>query len=47
MTEKENVLIRLFKYLGLIKRTKVSKEEMCKQAQGMCDKKCEQCVWRR
>lgn len=45
MTEHENIIIRILKRLGIIKEHEVSKAEMCKQAQNVCDRNCEQCVW--
>ena len=45
MTERENLLIRILKRLGLIVEYKVSKEDMCKQAQSICNHDCDHCAW--
>lgn len=45
MTEHENIIIRILKCLGIVKENEVSKAEMCKQAQNVCDRNCEQCAW--
>lgn len=45
MTEKENIIIRFLKWLGLIKERPISKSEMCKQAQNVCNHKCDSCAW--
>lgn len=45
MTERENLLIRILKRLGLIVEYEVSKENMCKQAQSICNHDCVNCAW--
>ena len=45
MTERENILIRILKRLGIIVEYEVSKENMCKQAQSICNHDCDHCVW--
>lgn len=45
MTERENLLIRILKRLGIIVEVEVSKEDMCKQAQRICHHDCEHCAW--
>lgn len=45
MTERENLLIRILKRLGLIVEVEVSKEDMCKQAQSICNHDCDHCAW--
>lgn len=45
MSERQNILIRIFKWLGLIVERGVSKSDMCKQAQGICNHECEDCAW--
>ena len=47
MTERENLLTRILKRLGLIVEYEVSKEDMCKQAQSICNHDCEYCAWRK
>lgn len=46
MTERENLLIRILKRLGIIVEVEVSKEDMCKQAQSICRHECEHCAWK-
>ena len=45
MTERENILIRILKRLGIVTEVEVSKEDMCKQAQSICNHDCEWCIW--
>lgn len=45
MTKRENILIRILKRLGIIVEVEVSKEDMCKQAQSICNYDCEHCAW--
>ena len=45
MTERENLLIRILKRLGIIVEVEVSKEDMCKQAQSICNHDCEHYAW--
>lgn len=45
MTERENIFIRILKRLGIITEFEVSKEDMCKQAQSICNHDCEHCAW--
>ena len=44
MTERENIFIRILKRLGIITEFEVSKEDMCKQAQSICNHDCEHCA---
>ena len=45
MNEKENIIIRLLKFIGLVKEIPVSKSEMCEQAQNVCNHECNSCAW--
>lgn len=45
MQERENIFIRILKRLGIITEYEVSKEDMCKQAQSICNHDCEHCAW--
>ena len=36
---------RLLKLIGIIKSYEVSKSEMCKRAQSVCNKHCDSCAW--
>lgn len=45
MNEKENIIIRLLKIIGLVKEIPVSKSEMCEQAQNVCNHECNLCAW--
>ena len=45
MSEHENILIRILKRLGIVTEVKVSKADMCKQAQSVCNHDCERCAW--
>ena len=45
MIERENLLTRILKRLGLIVEHEVSKEDMCKQAQSICNHDCGHCAW--
>lgn len=45
MTERENIFIRILKRLGIITEFEVSKEDMCKEAQSICNHDCEHCAW--
>ena len=45
MRERENIFIRILKRLGIITEFEVSKEDMCKQAQSICNHDCEHCAW--
>ena len=47
MSERENILIRILKRLGIIVEEEVSKEDMCKQAQSICNHNCKECIWQR
>ena len=42
---EESWFIRLLKRIGLIKTYEVSKKEMCKNAQSICNRDCEDCAW--
>lgn len=42
---KENLLVKFLKWIGIIKEYEVNKAEMCKEAQDICDHKCENCAW--
>lgn len=43
---KDNIFIRFLKWVGLIKEYEVQKSEMCKAAQDICSRDCEDCAWR-
>lgn len=43
--KRENIFIRIFERLGIIKEFEVSKEDMCKRAQSICHHDCEHCAW--
>ena len=45
MNNKENIFIRFLRFIGLIEKRPVSKIDMCKQAQNICDRDCESCAW--
>lgn len=45
MTEKENIFVRFLKWIGLIKKTPVDKNEMCRSAQSVCNRECDECIW--
>ena len=45
MREKEKLLIRILKKLHIIKEYEISKKEMCKRAQSICNNNCESCAW--
>lgn len=45
MTETENIFVRFLKWIGLIKKTPVDKSEMCRSAQGVCNRECNECIW--
>lgn len=45
MKNKEPIIIRFLKWIGLIKEITVSKSEMCKQAQNVCNHDCDSCAW--
>ena len=45
MTERENIFIRILKRLGILIEFEVDKENMCKQAQSVCNHDCEHCAW--
>lgn len=45
MTEHENLVMRILKRLGLIVEYEVSKEDVCKQAQSICNHDCDHCAW--
>jgi hypothetical protein len=45
MEEHESLIIRILKRLGIITRIEISKEDMCKQAQDVCNYNCEDCAW--
>ena len=42
---QESWLYRLLRWLGLIQSSEVSKQEMCKQAQSVCNRNCNSCAW--
>ena len=46
MNDRENILVRILKWLGIITEVEVNKEDMCKQAQSICNHDCERCVWK-
>lgn len=45
MKERENILMRILKRLGIITEIEISKEDMCKQAQNICSHDCGHCAW--
>lgn len=45
MTAKENKIIRLLRWLGILKPVPISKGEMCEQAKSVCNKECANCAW--
>lgn len=45
MSERQNILIRILKWLGIIVEKEVSKSDMCKQAQSICNHECDGCAW--
>lgn len=45
MSERESLIIRILKKLGIITTHEVSKEYMCKKAQSMCNHECDSCAW--
>lgn len=45
MGEKKNIFIRFLKWIGVIKEYEVTKSEMCKNAQSICNRDCEDCAW--
>lgn len=45
MRERENIFIRILKWLGIITEFEASKEDMCKQARSICNRDCEHCAW--
>lgn len=42
---EESWRYRLLRRLGFIKSYEVSKKEICKQAQSVCNKQCSSCAW--
>ena len=48
MKEKESLLIRFLKFIGLIVEKPINeseKREMCKKAQSICNHRCGSCIW--
>ena len=45
MNDKESIFIKFFRWLGLVEKRPISKSEMCKQAQDICNHNCDSCVW--
>lgn len=45
MNEKESWIIRLLRWLKIIKPAEVDKNEMCKRASSICNKNCDSCIW--
>ena len=45
MNEKENIIVRFLKFIGLIEEKLVSKSEMCELAQNVCNHECNSCAW--
>lgn len=43
--KKESLIHKILRWLGIIKEIKVTKKEMCKQAQSICNHECESCGW--
>lgn len=42
---KDNLLIRVLKWLGIIVEKEISKQEMCENAKSICNKRCSDCAW--
>lgn len=42
---KERFWIRILKKLGIIEEREVSKKDICKNAQKVCNCNCSGCVW--
>ncbi len=45
MNGKESIFIKILRWLGLIEEKPISKSEMCKQGQDICNHNCEDCIW--
>lgn len=46
MNDKESILIKFLKFVGIIKPYEISKKEMCDRAKSICNKNCDSCTWR-
>ena len=44
--EKESLLYRFLKIIGVIKTYEISKKSMCESAKSICNKDCKNCAWR-
>ena len=45
MSEKESWIIKLLRWIGIVKSVEVDKNEMCKRASSICNKNCNSCIW--
>lgn len=45
MNGKEPIIIKILRWLGLFEKRPISKSEMCKQAQDVCNHNCDSCAW--
>ena len=43
--KKDNLFIRVLKFLHIIQEREISKSDMCKSAQSVCNHKCSSCAW--
>jgi len=45
MNRKGPILIKILEWLGLLEKRQISKSDMCKQAQDVCNHNCDSCAW--
>ena len=45
MNHKEPIFIKILRWLGLFEERQIGKNEMCKQAQDVCNHNCDSCAW--
>ena len=45
MNEKGLIVLKFLRFIGLLKEIPISKSEMCKQAQDVCNHNCDSCAW--
>lgn len=45
MNEKETIVLKFLRFIGLIHEVPINKSEMCKQAQDVCNHDCDSCAW--
>ena len=43
--KEESFFYKLLKRIGFIKTIEVDKKTMCENAQSVCNRNCENCVW--